>query len=50
MRFVHHLATAAAVTAVTVAAPAARAADDPLFGFSVDTYGAPIWDRSITNQ
>jgi hypothetical protein len=50
MRFVHHLATAAAVTAATLAAPAARAADDPLFGFSVDTYGAPTWDRSITNQ
>jgi len=50
MRFAYHFAAAAAVTAVTLGAPAARAADDPLFGFSVDAYGAPTWDRSVMNQ
>ena len=50
MKIAYHFAAAFALTAVTVAAPAARADDPPLFGLSVDAYAAPTWDRSITDQ
>jgi hypothetical protein len=50
MKIAYHLVAALALTAVTLAAPAARADDAPLFGFSVDAYAAPAWDRSITDQ
>ena len=50
MKIAYHLAAAAALTAVTLAAPAARADEPTLFGFSIDAYAAPTWDRSITDQ
>ena len=50
MKIAYHLAAAIALTTVTLAAPAARADEAPLFGFSVDAYAAPTWDRSITDQ
>jgi hypothetical protein len=50
MRIVHHLASAVALTVVTLAAPDARAEEAALFGFSVDAYAAPTLDRSITSQ
>jgi hypothetical protein len=48
MNIGYHFAAAAAL--VTIVAPAARAADDPQFGFSLDAFGAPTWDRSVTNR
>src|SRR5262245_12649475 len=50
MKFAYHLGAAVAVTAVTLATPAAQAGDTPLFGVSVDGYAAPTWDHSITDQ
>lgn len=50
MKIAYHFAAAVALTAVTVAAPAARADEAPLFGLSVDAYAAPTWDHSITDQ
>ena len=50
MKLAYHCAAAFALTAVTLAAPAARADDAPLFGFSVDAYAAPTWDHSITDE
>jgi hypothetical protein len=49
MRIVHHFAAAAALSVVASAAPSVRAADNPLFSFSVDAYAAPTVDRSVTN-
>lgn len=49
MKLAYHLA-AAALTAVTLAAAAAHADEPSAFGFSVDAYAAPTWDRSITDQ
>ena len=50
MKIACHLTAAIALMAVTLAAPAARADEAPLFGLSVDAYAAPTWDRSITDQ
>ena len=50
MKLAYHFAAAVALGAVTLASPGARAAEDAPFGFSVDAYGAPTWDRSIINQ
>ena len=50
MKLVHHFASVAALTAVTLAASGARAEDAPLFGFSLDAYAAPTLDRSVTNE
>jgi hypothetical protein len=50
MKTAYHLAAAIALTAVTLAAPAAHADEPPLFGLSVDAYAAPTWDHSITDQ
>jgi hypothetical protein len=50
MKLASAFAPAAALVTVMLASPGARAADDPLFGFSVDAYGAPTCDRSIINE
>ncbi len=50
MKLVHHFAAALALAVVALAAPAARAEDAPLFGFSLDAFAAPAVDRSITDQ
>jgi hypothetical protein len=50
MKLAYHFAAAAALGAVMLASPGARAAEDAPFGFSVDAYAAPTWDRSIINQ
>ena len=50
MKLAYHFGPAAALTAVMLASPGARAAEDDLFGFSVDAYAAPTWDRSVINQ
>jgi len=50
MKLAYHFGPAAALTAVMLASPGARASEDDLFGFSVDAYAAPTWDRSIINQ
>jgi hypothetical protein len=50
MKLAYHFTPAAALAAVMLASPGARAAEDDLFGFSVDAYAAPTWDRSIINQ
>ena len=50
MKIAYHLAAAFALTAITLAGPAAHADEPPLFGLSVDAYAAPTWDRSITDQ
>jgi hypothetical protein len=50
MNITTYLAGAAVAAAVGLAAPAARAADGPLVGFSVDGYVAPTWDRSVTDM
>ena len=50
MKLAYHFGPAAALTAVVLASPGARAAEDDLFGFSVDAYAAPTWDRSVINQ
>jgi hypothetical protein len=50
MRIVHHLLPAVVLTGVASLAPAARAEQPPLFGFSVDAYAAPTLDRSVTDQ
>jgi hypothetical protein len=50
MKLAYHFGAAAALGAVMLASPGARAAEDALFGFSVDAYAAPTWDRSIINQ
>jgi len=44
------IAAAVAATTVSLAAPAARAADVPLLGFSVDGYVSPTWDHSVTDM
>ena len=44
------IAAAAAATTVGLTAPAARAADGPLLGFSVDGYVSPTWDHSVTDM
>ena len=50
MKFFHHLAVAAALTAVTLLASPARAQNGPAFGIGVDGYLAPTWDHSVTYQ
>jgi hypothetical protein len=50
MKLASAFAPAAALATVMLASPSVRAADDPLFGFSVDAYAAPTWDRSIINE
>src|SRR5262245_53554197 len=50
MKIASLLAGAAVAAIVALAAPAARAADGPLLGFSVDGYVAPTWDRSVTDM
>jgi len=50
MKIAKHLAGAALAAAVGLAAPAARAADAPILGLSVDGYVAPTWDRSVTDM
>jgi hypothetical protein len=50
MKLAYHFTGAIALTAVTLAAPAAHADESPLFGFSVDAYAAPTWDHSIKEQ
>jgi hypothetical protein len=50
MKIASILAGAAIAATVGLTAPAARAADAPLFGVSVDGYVAPTWDRSVTNM
>jgi hypothetical protein len=44
------LAAAAVATTVGLTASAARAADGPLLGVSVDGYVAPTWDRTVTDM
>ncbi|HXU01686.1 MAG TPA: hypothetical protein VN903_11880 [Polyangia bacterium] len=50
MKIVHHLAAAVALTAATLAAGGAQAADGPALGISVDGYLAPTWDHSVQVQ
>jgi hypothetical protein len=50
MKFAYHFAAAVALAAVTLALPAAHAAESPAFGISVDGYLAPTWDHSVTVQ
>jgi len=50
MNIAYHLAATAALAALTLASPGARAAEGPAFGFSVDGYLAPTWDHSVTYQ
>jgi hypothetical protein len=50
MKIVHHLGSALALTAAMLASSAARAAEGPALGLSVDGYLAPTWDHSVTYQ
>jgi hypothetical protein len=50
MNITSFLAGAVVAATVGLTAPAARAADAPLFGLSVDGYVAPTWDRSVTDM
>jgi hypothetical protein len=50
MKLAYRFAPAATLAAVLLASPGARATEEPLFGFSVDAYAAPTWDRSIIDQ
>jgi hypothetical protein len=49
MKLVHHLASAAVLTALTLAGAVAQAEEAPLFGFSLDAYAAPTLDRTMTD-
>ena len=46
MKLASAFAPAAVLVTVMLVSTGARAADDTLFGFAVDAYGAPTCDRS----